>query len=294
MLILYAAAQRFVGRDGVAPGFYWLLGGAALGAGVAAVVGWRRGWRQQRALLVVWPVAALLVTFLTGTVEPEATRLLPGTITITFAYVGLTCGRWRSLALVPLGAVAFVVGGEKVLPAELPTVIVTAMMWVLVAEVPAWLIARLERQSALLQALAETDVLTGLLNRSTLPSRLSAHAGESTVVLIDLDNFKRYNDGHGHEAGDQLLVDFADALRSSVRKGDIIFRIGGDEFLILLVGTEDHQDAEQMLHRLRERWKEAGVSVGFSAGIASGTVNVMRLADEQMYVHKRSREMPAD
>jgi diguanylate cyclase (GGDEF)-like protein len=294
MLVLYAVAERYAGgTPGIAAGFYWLLGGAGLFAVIAAVVGWRLGWQRRRALLVAWPVASLVVTVLTGAIESDATRILPGTITITFAYVGLTCGRWRSLVLVPLGAVAFIVGGEKNLPDELPTVIVTAMMWVLVAEVPAWLIARLERQSTLLRTMAETDVLTELLNRSTLASRLADHAGESTVALIDLDNFKQYNDRHGHEAGDHLLVDFADALRWSVRKQDMIFRLGGDEFLVLLVGA-NHDDAEQVLDRLRERWAGVGVPVGFSAGVATGEHDLMRLADERMYAAKRARGIPAD
>ena len=155
------------------------------------------------------------------------------------------------------------------------------------------MIARLERQSTLLRTMAETDVLTELLNRSTLASRLADHAGESTVALIDLDNFKQYNDRHGHEAGDHLLVDFADALRWSVRKQDMIFRLGGDEFLVLLVGAT-HDDAEQVLDRLRERWAGVGVPVGFSAGVATGEHDLMRLADERMYAAKRARGVPAD
>ncbi|GBG39127.1 GGDEF domain-containing protein [Mycobacterium montefiorense] len=58
------------------------------------------------------------------------------------------------------------------------------------------------------------------------------------MALIDLDHFKRYNDGHGHEAGDALLVTFANAIRWSVRSEDKAFRIGADEFLFLLVGAQ--------------------------------------------------------
>ncbi|MGV7796082.1 GGDEF domain-containing protein, partial [Mycobacterium kansasii] len=60
---------------------------------------------------------------------------------------------------------AFVIGGSKQLPADLPKVVLTAIMWVLVAEVPAWLIARLEAQSELLKKIAQTDALTQLLDR---------------------------------------------------------------------------------------------------------------------------------
>lgn len=75
-----------------------------------------------------------------------------------------------------------------------------ALMWVIVAEVPAWLIAKLTQQTELLHQIAQTDALTQLLDRSTLGHQLSLHTGESTIVLIDLDNFKQYNDTHGHAA----------------------------------------------------------------------------------------------
>lgn len=290
LLSLYAVKAYARGGDPLLP---WLLGGAALLVSVAALVGRLRGWQDRRALLGTWPVLSLTVTTLTGAIDPDITRDLPGTVTITFAYIGLTCPRWRSLVFLPLGVAAFIVGGAKALPATLTIVVLTAMMWVIVAEVPAWLIAQLERQSALLRKIAHTDALTQLLNRSTLGPRLSTHAIGSAVVLIDLDNFKRYNDTHGHEAGDELLVAFAEALRASVRNADTVFRIGGDEFLILLLGA-DGSEAEQVLGRLRDRWTEAGAPIAFSAGIAVGEGDLMRLADEHMYANKRSRDLSAD
>jgi diguanylate cyclase (GGDEF)-like protein len=293
MVALYAAAGAYVDGAEVDPQLYWLLGGAALLASVAALVGWLRGWQGRRVLLLGWPVAALVITVFAGAVEPNTIRNLPGTITITFVYIGLTQPRWRSLAIVPLGVLAFIAGISKDLPGALPKVVATAIMWVLVAEVPAWLIARLEEQSALLRKVAQTDALTQLLDRSTLGPRLSAHASDSAIVLIDLDNFKHYNDGHGHEAGDAVLVTFADALRWSARKDDAIFRIGGDEFLLMLVGA-DRAEAEQVLDRLRQRWAEFGGPVGFSAGIAHGEQDLMRLADEHMYADKRTRDLLAD
>jgi diguanylate cyclase (GGDEF)-like protein len=293
LLTLYAAAGAHVSDAEVKTRLYGLLVGAALLVAVVALVGRVRGWQERRGLLAGWPVASLIVTVLVGAIEPTVTRDFPGTITITFAYVGLACGRWRSLAMVPLGVTAFVVGGAKPLPSALATVVLAAIMWVLVAEVPAWLIDRLEEQSALLRKMAQTDALTQLFDRSTLGPRLSMHAHGSAVVLIDLDNFKGYNDRHGHEAGDDLLVTFADAIRWSVRSDDIAFRIGGDEFLLMLVGA-DRGEAEQVLDRLRRRWAELGEPVGFSAGIAAGEQDLMRLADEHMYANKRSRGLPAD
>jgi diguanylate cyclase (GGDEF)-like protein len=292
MLGLYAAAGYFYGAR-FGPRVYWVLGGAVVVVSAVAFVGCWRGWQERRGLLFGWPVAALLATVVIGAVAPAATQNFPGVITVTFAYIGLTCRRWRSLAFVPLGVAAFVVGGSKDLPGALTTVVLAAVMWVTVAEVPAWLIAQLEEQSALLRKIAHTDALTQLLDRSTLGPQLSVHASRSAVVLIDLDNFKRYNDTHGHEAGDAVLMSFADAIRWSVRKEDVAFRIGGDEFLLLLVGA-DRAEAEQLLDRLRRRWADIGEPVGFSAGIASGERDLMRLADEHMYANKRSRDLTAD
>lgn len=293
MLVLYAAAGFHLHVVDDDSRLYRTLGAAALLAVGAAVVGCWRGWQRCRALLIGWPVASLIATTVVGLVDPSATGNLPGTITIAFAYLGLTAPRWRSLLLLPLGAAAFVVGGAKHLPDALPTVVLAAVMWVLVAEVPAWLIARLERQSEVLRRLAQTDGLTQLLDRRALGDRLSEHAGHSAVVFIDLDDFKSYNDRHGHAAGDALLLEFAETLRSSIRHQDLAFRIGGDEFLLILVDA-DHALAEHTLDRVRQRWIDVGSKVAFSAGIAAGEQNPMRIADERMYAQKRSRGLTDD
>lgn len=292
LLALYAAKAHFDAAP-VDSRVYWFLGAVAVAAGTVALVGRVRGWQSRRGLLICWPVASLAVTTVTGALAVGATRELPGAITITFAYIGLTCPRWRSLAMVPLGVAALAVGGHKHLTHDAVTLVLAATMWVLVAEVPAWLVARLEEQSALLRKIAHTDALTQLLDRSTLGPQLSAHANGSAVVLIDLDNFKRYNDTHGHAAGDEVLVAFAGALRRAVRDGDLVFRIGGDEFLILLVGA-DRAAAGHVLERLRHTWAAVGGPVGFSAGIAAEEQDLMRLADEHMYAEKRSRDLSAD
>ncbi|ANW64781.1 diguanylate cyclase [Mycobacterium sp. djl-10] len=287
MLGLYAVAGYAVGvRDEL----FAVLGAVACIAVAAALLGRACHWQDSRRLVIAWPITALLATALAGWVDPAATRDLPGTITITFAFVGLACGRGRSILLLPLGIGAFVMGADD---PGLLTIVVTALMWVLVAEVPAWLIARLEAQSALLRRIAQTDALTQLLDRSTLVARMSEHATDAAVLLIDLDGFKQYNDRRGHEEGDRLLVAFADALRQSIRRGDLAFRLGGDEFLILLPGA-DQTAAEVVLAGLRQRWSEAGTPVSFSVGIAAEEPDLVRVADERMYRDKRSRGLPAD
>lgn len=287
MLGLYAVAGYAAGGRG---GLFAVLGTFAAVAVAAALLGTACRWQESRRPMIVWPTIALLATLFAGWVDPAATRDLPGTITITFAFVGLACGRGRSILLLPLGIAAFVIAADD---PGLPTVVVTALMWVLVAEVPAWLIARLEEQSALLRRIAQTDALTQLLDRSTLAARMSEHAADAAVLLIDLDGFKRYNDRLGHEEGDKLLVAFADTLRQSIRREDLAFRLGGDEFLVLLPRA-DQTAAESVLAGLRQRWSEAGTPVSFSVGVAAAEPDLVRVADERMYRDKRSRGLPAD
>ncbi|WP_304107082.1 GGDEF domain-containing protein [Mycolicibacterium bacteremicum] len=288
MLALYAGAATAHADGSALHRLYVALGAAALAVGAVLCVGRRAGWNNRRGLLFGWPVAALLTTVAAGLIEPAATRDLPGTITITFAYAGLTNPPRRSLLLLPIGVAAFVIGGELAMPASWPAVVMAAVMWALIAEVPAWLVSRLQEQSRQLRAIAQTDALTQLFDRHTLAPQLAAYGGESAVVLIDLDGFKLYNDRHGHQAGDDVLVSFADTLRWSTRSKDIVFRIGGDEFLVILVGV-DEAEAQRVVERIRKRWTASGGPVTFSAGIASGEGDLVKLSDEQMYRDKRLR-----
>jgi diguanylate cyclase (GGDEF)-like protein len=119
-----------------------------------------------------------------------------------------------------------------------------------------WLLSGLMRQKAELAHLATHDPLTGALNRRTLERvfrRLTEVAVRSNsavgVLAVDLDRFKSVNDDYGHAAGDELLRRVAETLAQTVRSTDIVARIGGDEFVVLLaeVGT---QEAEEIAARV--------------------------------------------
>ena len=103
--------------------------------------------------------------------------------------------------------------------------------------------------------LAETDALTGLPNRGAFDSRLGGLAGDETaqscaLIMVDLDGFKRYNDRHGHPAGDTVLQAVGQAIDSAIRERDLSFRLGGDEFAILLPRTRELQ-AARIAERVR-------------------------------------------
>jgi diguanylate cyclase (GGDEF)-like protein len=125
-----------------------------------------------------------------------------------------------------------------------------------------YLLAEAEKQSM-------TDALTGLYNRRSLDSLLERemalaerHHHPLSLVMIDMDHFKHVNDVHGHAAGDHLLKAFADCVRITLRKTDLAFRFGGDEFIIALPQTPVVQ-AEQVVQKIRQ----AFATVDFSSAI---------------------------
>jgi diguanylate cyclase (GGDEF)-like protein len=113
------------------------------------------------------------------------------------------------------------------------------------------------RMTERLQQQAFVDALTGLLNRRALERDLRREAGRSarhhrrfSLMVIDLDGLKRVNDTQGHLAGDAYLKSMAQALRNALRIGDSAYRIGGDEFVVLLPETDEGR-AEAVAHRIR-------------------------------------------
>ena len=149
---------------------------------------------------------------------------------------------------------------------------------------------------------ATLDPLTGLFNRSALEQRLGELDGRSTregglnhaLLLCDLDNFKRVNDQLGHAAGDEVLQDVAHTMRTNLRAGDSIYRVGGEEILVVLPGTTQADAlgvAERLRLAVRER-RPAGASVTVSIGVAvsqHGPLEsdvLVSLADEALYSAK--------
>ena len=162
-------------------------------------------------------------------------------------------------------------------------------------------LAAYEKAERLAQMNANTDPTTGLANRRELMRAISGaleNRSCGVLLLLDLDHFKRVNDLHGHLAGDQLLKHVADSLVSVAPEGSCCARIGGDEFALLLVGS-DNQAAEDVAKALLERLS-APVQIGTAQLFVSGSVglasirrfereeDVLRESDVALYAAKRS------
>jgi diguanylate cyclase (GGDEF)-like protein len=150
---------------------------------------------------------------------------------------------------------------------------------------------------------AVLDPLTGLLNRQGLQRRFREVAEQArltdqpvSLVALDLDEFKRINDAHGHARGDAVLKDVAYALRKSLRSFELLYRIGGEELLLILPGTELSVGCEiaEQARRAIEHSEPDGLRVTASFGVCSAFgdgiefASMFEAADRLLYDAKRA------
>ncbi len=147
------------------------------------------------------------------------------------------------------------------------------------------------------------DPMTGFLNRETFFQEVEAcrrHATAGALLLIDADHFKSVNDRFGHLVGDDALLEISAAIERGVRAGDLIGRIGGEEFAVLLLGASA-REAMQVAERIRRQVEDIQFSPGQSGDLpltvsiggtglsANATLSdLMRAADKQLYAAKKS------
>jgi diguanylate cyclase (GGDEF)-like protein/excisionase family DNA binding protein len=149
---------------------------------------------------------------------------------------------------------------------------------------------------------AQTDALTGLRNHGTFREDLRLavdRAQPFSLLMLDLDDFKAYNDRHGHEAGNQLLKGIAGATDSACRQSDLVYRYGGDEFSLILPGTRE-EGALEVAERIRDAVRgvrgggrrRAGIrcSIGVANYPADATdqAELLKAADRALYAAKRA------
>jgi len=220
------------------------------------------------------------------------------TLSSRFSMRGVVAGVAIAIALVL--AVGFGVDAHAVLHS--PQLVVAPLALVLCVAVLSMPLMRSDIQH---RSDAVIDQLTGMLNRKALSARTHELAQQSQVtgepvgvIVADLDRFKRVNDTHGHATGDMVLKEVAYLLRKQLRAFDLAYRLGGEEFLILVPGSDLEQTAE-----LAERLREAiaadplgeGLEVTMSLGVgASGRderfdyAAVFAEADAALYRAKRN------
>jgi len=154
-----------------------------------------------------------------------------------------------------------------------------------------------------LERLSTTDTLTGLSNRRHLMNLLAQEVerakrgGNSfSILMLDVDHFKKYNDNHGHQAGDEVLARIGTVLRNSIRPYDCAARYGGEEFLVMLSGTS-LAPAKETAERIRKQVlaeqfeaESVTISIGVAEYPSQGDTakSVIGQADAALYEAKRA------
>lgn len=226
---------------------------------------------------------------------------------ISYLLLGQRGGLWMSLVFVSAGVVAFnvryIVGDSAMNALVAANLAFSSLAVMLFSHI--YEHSRTRNEARLIE-LAGTDNLTGIANRMRLNQeflRLRSQAERSgmalSLVVLDLDLFKRVNDQYGHEVGDRALRHAAQLLSSRLRGSDLACRLGGEEFALLLLGA-DHRQAASLADHLREQVATtplrlaagAELNISFSGGVA--TLNedgddlstLLKIADKRMYEAK--------
>lgn len=162
---------------------------------------------------------------------------------------------------------------------------------------------QLQTQAEEFYRLAVEDSLTGLHNRRFADERIATEVARSqrhgqpfTVVSLDLDDFKQINDLYGHSAGDTVLREFGERLRKAIRTSDMAARMGGDEFVVLMLECPP-EHARHLINRLQPLEVELGgrkISLNISAGwtgyrIGDQPADLLDRADRDLYENKRTK-----
>jgi diguanylate cyclase (GGDEF)-like protein len=272
----------------------WVV--ALVGAGGALLLPWRRiiqsRWREL-AFLVWTALDMLLIGIATiadgGPTSPVATLFL-----IPIVFVGVSYPRWSVLFV---SVLALSVYGTAAAAYALPFGRLLLGLGVLVgvALMSVWQARNHERRSVELARVSRTDFLTCCLNRRGFADVVRAAFAavarldqSFALILIDLDNFKAYNDAHGHVAGDELLCWLAEQIGGELRPTDALARLGGDEFVVLVAGV-DATGAALLAARIRRAvWDRVPHCTGIASAPVDGTDldSLYRTADQALYAEK--------
>lgn len=157
-----------------------------------------------------------------------------------------------------------------------------------------------------LEKLADSDTLSPIANRRAFVRELlrvmsyaERHSVKTSILFFDVNDLKKVNDRLGHAAGDQVLIHVADTLRANVRASDVVGRLGGDEYAVLLTHADEgqaHLKADQLANAVRQvpvriEGQDLTVSVAvgvYTFGPGENPTDVLSKADKMMYAHKKA------
>lgn len=269
----------------------WLEGVAfnCVSAGVTAallyVFRYRIGSKLRHVALVVGMINIAIALFIGG----------GGAATALYAVLYVWIGVYLGFELAPRVVAAYlcfatITGGAVLAHLYTPTAALTVGLTTIISTVAATVVAAY--LSAKIKSLAARDPLTGLANRRALDEHLARleqrrHQHPVAIITMDLDDFKGVNDQMGHAAGDTLLVDAASCWSSLLRPEDLLARVGGDEFVVVLDDCDEDR-AGIIGHRLaRATPRPVTASIGISCSCGSGPLELqLAVADEAAYRSK--------
>jgi two-component system cell cycle response regulator len=291
----------------------------SLVVGIVALTRWRPGrtWTLLLAGLAVMALADIAYTLQTNGVGVLSGEWVEPLYLLAAVFIGVASSEpeaapiqpqarfdgWREL-MVPVFFALVLIGLFAVQTFSGANLLTTALWAGTMLAVLARFAITIRENKRLLEQV-RTDELTGLGNHGRLQVDLAercarAEAEPTTLVMLDLNGFKRYNDTFGHPAGDALLTRLGGRLGDAVDADGIAYRVGGDEFVALLCGDLDHgKAAKRTAEALSARGKGFDVTAAWGVvsipAEADGPATAMQLADVRMYAQKESRRRaPSD
>ena len=248
-------------------------------------------------------ITLLLVTVIDHLAGPQVTTAIFYLIPVGIAarYLSKNCFLWIAFVTVLTWAISDISSGVEYSSGMIPlwNFVMRSGLFVLVG----YLIHSLQETAKYYEKLAQVDELSGLLNRRGFLVRVEEELVRArrckrpfSIAYIDLDNFKQVNDTYGHKAGDELLRNVAESLKTYLRATDHVARVGGDEFTVLMVETnqaEAKKAFEKCSQALNQKLLIENVGVTASVGVVTYTkfdvslAELLEKADQWMYRVKK-------